>query len=101
MRLAGLLCYDLLLDSPDDVESPINGSYLRDFDLFLKEHKLKNRRVVLERMAVSVMRVVGDTCHPAVRCFLDTFVGAGPQLHWFDEFSDRYWSHNLDRGLAQ
>ena len=100
LRLACLIYYDLLFNSPDDATDPIRGSYLCDFDLLLKEHEFRSQRVLLERMAVSVRRVVGDTCHPAVRCFLDTVIEAEPQLHWFDGFSDRYWSHRLDRMLT-
>lgn len=78
----------------DETSGPLHGCYLEDFCRHLNGEMLRNRRALLERMAVSLRRVLRERCFPGISRFFD-MVGAEHSLHTLDGISDRYWEYKV------
>ncbi|KAK3940430.1 hypothetical protein QBC46DRAFT_385373, partial [Diplogelasinospora grovesii] len=86
-----LCCSRALHGSPDNCSAPAYRAYLWDFGRMLRGWSVQNEQVVLERMVLSIRRVLGEECHPAVRCYLDIAVQSELPLDLLDGLSDQYW----------
>ncbi|KAK3934105.1 hypothetical protein QBC46DRAFT_400657 [Diplogelasinospora grovesii] len=87
-----LCCSRVLHGSPDNCSAPAYRAYLWDFGRMLHGRPVQNEQVVLERMVLSIRRVLGEECHPAVRYYLDIAVQSELPLDLLDGLSDQYWS---------
>lgn len=100
LRVLALLSFERLLPPcPDGTLGPIFGCYLEDFDRHLDGEFLDNREAILERMAHSLRRVVGEECCPRIRQIFDMVGTEGP-LHSLDGVSDVYWVYKVNWGLS-
>lgn len=69
-----------------------------DFHRLLHGLPIKNPQLALETMAVSIEKVFGKNCQPAVFQFLEDAIVREPQA-WSDWFADRYWCCSLHHQL--
>jgi hypothetical protein len=66
----------------------------RGFDQLLRGSPVGNLQGVLETMALSIKRVFGKKCHPAILCHLQDAIVREPPV-WSDKLSDLYWCYSL------
>jgi hypothetical protein len=101
LTLAALLCHKRLLPyCLTDSTQSIRGSYLSDFDALIKGERLPNERAVLERMLLSLLRVLETSTDGFQNiCELLATVLKTPILilHRFDGFSDEYWVYRKSK----
>lgn len=97
LRVLALLSFERILRSrTDETSGPLHGCYLDDFRRHLDGETLRNRRVLLEKMALSLKRVLCERVSAAISRFFD-MVGAERALHPLDGTSDRYWEYRIYR----
>lgn len=91
--LAALLSHERLVYTAEDAVRPINGCYLADLDALLSGKSLSNRRTVLERMCLSMLRVLGtlgNEYEETINFLAITLHIQTPLLDPFDGFTDQY-----------
>lgn len=93
--MLALLSFERLLPvRTDETLGPLYGCYLDDFRRQLDGEPLRNRRARLEKMALSLRRVLGQRRFPAISPFFD-MVGAERSVHILDGISDMYWEYKV------
>lgn len=92
LLLLAMLCYwRISPPSGDYIDESACGSYVKDFDAFLNNKK--HGRQVLERMIVSLLRVLStkDSAGDLVSFIRNSIYIPDKLLHPLDGFSDLYW----------
>ncbi|KEY73691.1 hypothetical protein S7711_11425 [Stachybotrys chartarum IBT 7711] len=95
LRLLALFSFENLLPPrPDETLGPAHGCYLADFRRHLEGEMISNSRAMIYRMALSLRRVVYESCCPRICQFFD-MMGTEPPLHVLDGVSDGYWRYKF------
>ncbi|KAK3332653.1 hypothetical protein B0T19DRAFT_108320 [Cercophora scortea] len=101
LTMTALLWYQgFRSQGPEKYWAPIWGSFLWDFGRLLRDRSIENALLVLENMAVSIERTMGNNCHQVIGRYLHLAIPEEPQQppHVLDGLSDVYWCARLRHG---